>query len=345
MKTAYVYDQIFLKHDNPGHPECAARLNSIMSELKKQNLLESLIKIPSRKASFNELKLVHTKDHILNVEQTCLNNIGYLDLDTYCTKDSYKAALIAAGGIIDLTKAVISDEAKNGFAIVRPPGHHAVQDRSMGFCIFSNVALAAKFALTQKNIKRVAIVDFDVHHGNGTQDILINDPNVLFVSSHQYPHYPGTGGMNEIGMGNIVNIPFPGGVGDDGMKKAYSEIAIPLIKKFAPDLIFVSAGYDGHWRDQLAGLNFSLEGFSWISKTIVELANEICAGKIVFTLEGGYDLEVIANGVSNGIKAMLGSDDFIDPIGKSSRQEPDINGLIEQLKTLHGLIVDKDLLL
>ncbi|MFC2111159.1 histone deacetylase [Bacteroidota bacterium] len=343
MKTAYVYDPIFLKHDSYGHPECPARLHSIMNELKKQDLLKSLNQITCRKASFDELKLVHTESHIKNVERTCKNNIGYLDLDTYCNIHSFEAALIAAGGIIDLTKAVISNEAKNGFAIVRPPGHHAVQDRSMGFCIFSNVALAAKYALRLGNVNRIAIVDFDVHHGNGTQDILINDPNILYVSSHQYPYYPGSGSINEIGMGNVVNIPFPGGVGDEGMQKAYSEIAFPLIKKFAPDLILVSAGYDGHWRDQLAGLNFTCEGFSWISKTLVELANEICNGKIVFSLEGGYDLEVIANAVSNSIKALMSRDDFCDPIGKSNRTEPDINDLIKRLKTLHGIIVDMDL--
>ncbi|MCF8299136.1 MAG: histone deacetylase [Saprospiraceae bacterium] len=342
MKTTFIYDPIFLKHDSYGHPECAARLNSIMAELKSQNLLKSLIQLPARKASFEELKMVHTENHIKNVEKTCLNNIGYLDLDTYCNSYSYDAALVAAGGIIDLTKAVISNEIDNGFAIVRPPGHHAFPNRTMGFCIFNNIALAAKFALTNENIKRVAIVDYDVHHGNGTQDILINDPNVLFISSHQYPHYPGTGHINEIGMGNVVNIPFPFGVGDEGLKKAYTEVAFPLIRNFAPDLILVSAGYDAHWRDQLAGLNFSLEGFSWISKAVVELANEICDGKIVFSLEGGYDLEVIANAVSNDIKALLGNDDLLDPIGKSGQTEPDITDLIYRLKILHGLIVDMD---
>lgn len=345
MKTAYIYDPIFLKHDSYGHPECAARLNSIMTELKRQDLLKSLIQIPSRKASFDELKMVHTENHIKNVERTCQNNIGYLDLDTYCNSYSYDAALTAAGGIINLTNAVITNKVKNGFAIVRPPGHHAFGNRSMGFCIFNNIALAAKFALTNENIKRVAIVDFDVHHGNGTQDILINDPNVLFISSHQYPHYPGTGSINENGMGNVVNIPFPYRVGDEGLKKAYTEVAFPLIRRFEPDLILVSAGYDAHWRDQLAGLNFSVEGFSWITKAVVKLANEICDGKIVFTLEGGYDLEAISNCVSNSIKALLGRDDLIDPIGISSRTEPDISDLIYRLKTIHGLIVDKDLFL
>jgi len=336
-----------------GHPECPQRLDAIEDRLLITGLGHALDRREPSPASLADIELAHGSMYVASLRglsDALIEDIQAggpsrtaLDPDTSMNAHTWKAVLRSAGAALEATDAVIAGELENAFCAIRPPGHHACRDKAMGFCFFNNVAIAAKYALERHGLKRVAIVDFDVHHGNGTQDILINDPNVLFISNHQYPHYPGSGSVNEIGMGNVVNIPFSGGVGDDGLQKAYTEIAFPLIKKFAPDFIFVSAGYDGHWRDQLAGLNFSLEGFSWISKALVELSNEICEGKIVFTLEGGYDLEAGANGVSNSIKALLGRDDFIDPIGESSRTEPDVTDLIYRLKTLHGLVVDKEL--
>jgi acetoin utilization deacetylase AcuC-like enzyme len=243
--------------------------------------------------------------------------------------------------LIDLTLAVIDGQLKNGFALIRPPGHHALPDRAMGFCIFNNVAIAAKAAQLQRDLERVAIVDFDVHHGNGTQAIFEKDPSILYTSSHQYPHYPGTGSLKEIGhgkgKGTIINFPLPAGVGDEGFPAIYNEILIPAMRRFKPQIIIVSAGYDCHWSDPLAGLGLSLTGMAWISQTLVNLAEELCTGKIVFALEGGYNLDVLRIGVANSIKALLGRDDFTDPWGKSPRREPDLTEYLVEIKKIHKL--------
>ncbi len=247
----------------------------------------------------------------------------------------------AVGSSIDLTKAVIKGELKNGFALLRPPGHHAISTKSMGFCLFGNIAIAAKVAITETGISKVAIVDFDVHHGNGTQALVGDDPNILFISSHQYPFYPGTGSINEIGQGDaegtIINIPLQQGVGDEGFKTIYENLIIPSLRRFKPDLILVSAGYDAHWDDPLANLSLSLEGYDWISRKLISAADEICSGKIVFFLEGGYNLEVLSYGVANTIRGLLGIDFFEDPIGKSNRPETDVNRVIEELIKIHNL--------
>ena len=319
--TGIVYNPIFLQHDQPGHPENAKRLESIISELKEKELLKKVKLIESRLAEINEIAICHTKEYFEYVKEFCENGGGYLDPDTYSNKHSYSAAATAVGSSIDLTKVVINGELKNGFALIRPPGHHALANRSMGFCLFGNVAIAAKVALTQPGIRRVAIVDFDVHHGNGTQALVGDDPNILFISTHQYPFYPGTGSIREIGLGEaegtIVNIPFQAGVGDDGFRIAYEKIVIPSLERFKPDLILVSAGYDAHWNDPLANLNLSLTGFNWISRELIKAAEKICSGKIVFFLEGGYNLEVLSNGVANTIRGLLEDPSFEDPFGES----------------------------
>jgi acetoin utilization deacetylase AcuC-like enzyme len=211
----------------------------------------------------------------------------------------------------------------------------------MGFCLFGNIAIAANYALTQKGIKKVAIVDFDVHHGNGTQALVGDDPNILFISSHQYPFYPGTGSIHETGKGDadgtIINIPLQAGVGDDGFKIVYDKIILPSLARFKPDLIFVSAGYDAHWDDPLANLNLSLNGFDLISKKLIDIADKICSGKIVFFLEGGYNLQVLKYAVANALNRLLHLDFIEDPLGKSSLREPEINKLISELVKIHKL--------
>jgi acetoin utilization deacetylase AcuC-like enzyme len=341
LKTGIVYDDIFLKHDYPGHPENANRLKSIITGLTQQNLLGKTITIESRLAGMEEIAICHSKEYIRYVKEFCGKGGGYLDPDTYSNHYSYEAAIKAVGGSIDLATSVIKGELKNGFALLRPPGHHALANKSMGFCLFGNIAIAAKIALTQPGINKVAIVDFDVHHGNGTQALIGDDPNILFISSHQYPFYPGTGSINEIGNGEaegtVINIPFPAGVGDNGFRKAYETIVIPSIEKFKPDLILISAGYDAHWDDPLANLSLSLRGFNWISKRLIETANKICSSKIVFFLEGGYNLEVLKFGVTNSTKTLMGIEDFQDPIGPSSIQEPNVERLIKELQSIHNL--------
>lgn len=339
--TGIVYDPIFLQHDFHGHPENSARLKSIITTLKEKGLLQELAQVKSRQADFNEIRLCHTKEYIQYVKSFCEKGGGYLDPDTYSTKYSFLAAATAVGSSIDLTKNVINGKLKNGFALLRPPGHHALSNRAMGFCLFGNIAIAAKFALTQTGINKIAIVDFDVHHGNGTQALVGDDPNILFISSHQYPFYPGTGSINEIGSGDaegtILNIPLQAGVGDEGLKIVYEEVVIPSLERFKPDLILISAGYDAHWKDPLANLDLSLVGFNWISKQLINFAKNICGGKIIFFLEGGYDLDVVSYGVTNTIRRLLGIDEFEDPIGKSNQNEPDIKKLIKELIKIHNL--------
>ncbi len=297
MQTGIVYNSIFLKHDQPGHPETAKRLESIVDILNEKKLFEKIKLINPHSADANEISICHSIEYINYVKEFCEKGGGYLDPDTYANKNSFSAATTAVGSSIDLTLAIIKGEKKNGFALLRPPGHHALTNKSMGFCLFGNIAIAAKIALTQIGIEKVAIVDFDVHHGNGTQELIGDDPNILFISTHQYPYYPGTGSIHETGKGNaegtILNIPLQAGVGDDGCKLFYEKIVIPSIERFNPDLILVSAGYDAHWEDPLANLNLSLTGYNWISNKLIDTAKKISNDKIVFFLEGGYNLEVL----------------------------------------------------
>ena len=340
-RTGYVYDPIFLKHTQTGHPESDKRLEAIMAELNTSGLINLLHEIPCREATFEELSLVHTNEYINSVKEKCESGGGHLDADTYTTADSFEAAKMAAGGMIDLSMDVINGKLSNGFALVRPPGHHALRFRAMGFCIFSNVALAAKFVIKNSEIERIAIVDFDVHHGNGTQAILEDNGDILYVSTHQFPYYPGTGNYTETGRGKgegaTANFPLSQGVGDTGFKSIYNNVLIPVLNKFNPQLILVSAGYDAHWKDPLAGLSLSLEGYHWISKSLINIADEICEGRIVFALEGGYNLDVLKNGVANTFRALLHQEDFVDPIGKSPYHEPDIQDYLEKIKEFYGI--------
>jgi acetoin utilization deacetylase AcuC-like enzyme len=341
LKTGIAFDLVFLKHNQPGHPENAKRLEAILSGLKKNELFEKLIHLKSRIATEDEISICHSEEYVEQVKAFSERGGGYLDPDTYANEFSFDAAAIAVGSSIDLTKAVLNGYLKNGFALLRPPGHHALANRSMGFCLFGNIAIAVKAALQHPKIGKVAIVDFDVHHGNGTQALIGDDPNVLFISTHQYPFYPGTGSIKEIGNGDaegtVINIPLEAGVGDNGFKIAYEEIILPALRRFDPDLILVSAGYDAHWDDPLANLNLSLTGYNWISRALIKLADEICSGKIVFFLEGGYNLDVLCNGVINTIRALMGIESFDDPLGQTQQTEPDIKNLIKELHRIHKL--------
>ena len=339
--TGLVFDQVFLKHNQPGHPENSKRLESILAGLKESNLFQMLEQIKSRSAEFEEINYCHNEDYIKYVKNFCEKGGGYLDPDTYANEYSFDAASTAVGSSIDLTKAVINGDLKNGFALLRPPGHHALANRSMGFCLFGNISIAAKAALQHPKIGKVAIVDFDVHHGNGTQALVGDDPNILFISTHQFPFYPGSGSIREIGdgiaEGTVINIPLQAGVGDEGFKTVYAKILVPALHRFNPDLIMVSAGYDAHWDDPLANLNLSLTGYDWIARELIKSAEEICSGKIIFFLEGGYNLDVLKYGVTNTIRGLMGLDTFDDPLGPSKTTEPDINRLIKELHQIHKL--------
>jgi acetoin utilization deacetylase AcuC-like enzyme len=341
MDTAYVYDPIYLEHDLPSHPENAGRLKRILSALEDEGMLARLTLLQPRLASTEEVERVHTAEHVARVQRTAQAGSGYLDPDTYVSPRSFDAALMAAGGVVRAVEAVLADEIANGFALVRPPGHHATPTHAMGFCLFNNVAIAARAALVNGNVERVFIADFDVHHGNGTQDAFEGDPATFYFSTHQYPYYPGTGHWSEKGVGagegTVLDVPLPPGVGDAGYAQVFAELVWPLAGRFQPDLILVSAGYDAHWNDPLAMMNLSLAGYAWLEQELVRMAGELCGGRIVFTLEGGYQLDVLAYGVLNGFYAMLGEDTIADPFGPSPHPERPVGELITRLKDAHGL--------
>jgi len=341
MDTAYVYDPIYLEHDLPSHPENARRLKRILSTLEDEGVLPRLHPLKPRLATIEELERVHTPTHIERVRQVAQAGGGHLDPDTYTSPRSFDAALMAAGGLVRAVEAVLTGEVTNGFGLVRPPGHHATATRAMGFCLFNNVAVAARAALAGGQVERVFIADFDVHHGNGTNDTFADDPAVFYFSTHQYPHYPGTGHWDDTGRGagegTALNVPLPPYVGDAGYAQVFAELAWPLAERFQPDLILVSAGYDAHWSDPLAQMNLSLTGYAWMERELVRMAEQLCDGRIVSTLEGGYQLEVLSYGVLNSCYAMLGEDTIADPLGPSPYPERPVDALVIQLKDVHSL--------
>ncbi len=342
-KVGLVYDPVYLEHDTGSHPENAGRLIAVMNHLKQTHTLEKLVNIKPVPATESELMLVHSKGHILHVKQESEIGVGYLDTDTTVSSGSYEAAVYAAGGAIRAVRAVMTGEVNSAFALVRPPGHHATRDEAMGFCLFNNVAIAAKYALNTYPVRRIAIIDFDVHHGNGTQDAFEANPDVLYVSTHESPLYPGSGSENETGLGEArgtkVNIPLPAGCGDVEYKRAYSEIIVPVVTRFKPDLIMVSAGYDANFRDSIAMMRLTVSGYGMIVGFIKEMADNLCDGRIVFTLEGGYNYEALAESVNATLDVLLGRSEIIDTLGKpdSATRAPDISGLIARIKRIHNL--------
>jgi acetoin utilization deacetylase AcuC-like enzyme len=268
---------------------------------------------------------------------------GWLDGDTVISSASYDVALHAAGGVIKATDGVMRGELDSAFALVRPPGHHAIQSRAMGFCLFNNVAIAAKYAENNYNLERILIVDFDVHHGNGTQETFYSDPKVLYFSTHQYPLYPGTGSIWEMGTGDgegtTINMPLPAWCGDEEYLQLFQEILVPIARRFQPQLILVSAGYDTHWADQIALMQVSITGFARMVMILKELASELCQGRLVFTLEGGYNKQALAYSIKATLEALLGETVVDDPIGKSTdaRGPTGADEVIQQVKKIHNL--------
>jgi len=342
MATGYVYHPIYLEHDTGQHVEVAARLEAIMSYLEKTGLISRLTLIEPRPATVDEIALIHNRSYIKEIEATAARGGGWLDPDTVMSPRSYEAARYAAGGVIRAVEAVMAGEVANAFALVRPPGHHATAGQAMGFCLFNNLAIAAKYALAKYKLERILVIDFDVHHGNGTQAAFYADPQVMYISTHEYPFYPGTGALNETGSGagrgTNLNIPLPAGCGDSEYLEVFEQIIVPAARRFKPRLILVSTGYDGHWADPLAMMNLSVSGYARIAEIIKELAEELCGGRLALTLEGGYSLEALAASVKATFDVLLGSA-VREPIEEPARRfgPPNIDGLIAEIKQLHGL--------
>jgi acetoin utilization deacetylase AcuC-like enzyme len=305
-----------------------------------------------------ELEMIHAPDYISYVKSKAEKGGGWLDPDTIMSPKSYEAALYAAGGLMGAVEAVMRGEVDNAFALVRPPGHHAIRDRAMGFCIFNNIAVAAKFALSKFSLNRILIADFDVHHGNGTQDAFYADPGVLYFSTHQYPFYPGTGWIDETGTGEgegtTVNFPMTAGWGDEEylrtfnevlvpvarrFQPTFNEVLVPVARRFQPQLILVSAGFDAHWADQLAMMQVSVKGFAQMVMILKELAAELCQGRLIFTLEGGYNLQVVASSTKAVFDVLLGNSEIDDPLGKASiaRKPEGFDEHIEAIKRIQHI--------
>jgi len=342
VKTGLVYDPIYLEHDTGNHVENSQRLVAIMSHLEETGLINQATTLSPRPASAEELEMVHSSEYISYIRSNAEKGGGWLDPDTVMCPRSYEVALYAAGGVLTAVEAVMKGKVDNAFALVRPPGHHATHNRAMGFCIFNNVAIAAKFALDNFNLNRVLIADFDVHHGNGTQDSFYADPKVLYFSTHQYPFYPGTGSASETGAGEgkgfTVNFPMAAGWGDEEYLSAFNEVLVPVARRFQPQLVLVSAGFDPHWADSLAMMEVTITGFAQMVRVLKELAIELCQGRLVLTLEGGYNLQVAAASTKATFDILLDSPEIVDPLGGSPRGKPGgFQEHIKKIKELHHL--------
>src|SRR5579859_776298 len=344
MSVAIVTSPEYLKHDFADHPECAQRLRAIEAALDSPalGLREFLVPLSPQPASQEQICAVHTPGYVLALRRAMARAPGYVDsAPTYIVPESYDVACLSAGGALRAVDAVLGGEAEAAFALIRPPGHHAEPDQPMGFCLFNNIAIAARHALRQPGIQRVLIVDFDVHHGNGTQDIFYDDPAVLFISSHQEGIYPGTGAIGETGasrgQGFNVNLPLPDGAGDYAFDQLTAEVVEPLAARFKPDLLLVSAGFDAHWLDPLAGLQLTLKGYGRLTTSLMQIASAYCRGRMVLTLEGGYHLAALTGGVTTVLRTLLGETDIPDSLGRPPRPEPDVRDIIAQAKAIHGL--------
>ena len=305
--TTFVYTHpSSLDHDTGlGHPERTARIETVYAALAGDSYA-SLERREARRASLDDLARVHESGYVRrSLDEMPASGRARMDPDTVVSPGSGEAALRAAGAVIDAVDEVASGNASNAFCAVRPPGHHAEAGRGMGFCLFNNVAVGAMHARAAHGLRKIAIVDFDVHHGNGTQAMFAGDPAALFASTHQYPHYPGTGAADETGVGNVFNAPLEAGSGGAEFRTAMDDRILPALRAFAPQMLLVSAGFDAHARDPLASLNFEEEDFEWATQRLLEIAEEFASGRLVSTLEGGYDLQALGASVQAHVGALI----------------------------------------
>jgi acetoin utilization deacetylase AcuC-like enzyme len=358
MTTALIYDPIFLEHITPPkHPERPQRLEMAIKVLEALGWLQrdGLVNIPPREATEDELAAVHDRAYIRQVkevaeevareEQQGGRKTRFFATDTYISAQSYAVAIKAAGAPLTAIDAIMSGEVDNAYCLVRPPGHHALPDEAMGFCLFNNVAIAAQYALDRHGLERVMIIDYDVHHGNGIQDIFYTDPRVLYFSVHQAPFYPGTGHSDELGegagLGTTINVPLPATVGYEVYEPVFRQVMAHAADRFDPQLILVSAGFDAHWNDPLGQMNLSTAGFAQLTKLIIDLAQTLCNGRLVIVQEGGYNLDVMGACVATCINLLLGDDAAVDSLGAGPDAEKEFHlnseVLVAELRRIHKL--------
>lgn len=311
--TGLVYDPRYLAHDmGAGHPESPNRLRAIMQRLEQSGLVAELTRIEPRPAEDEWVTLVHQFAYVeqLNQEAPTSGRVS-LDADTSMSPGSLTAAYLAAGGALAGVDAIMAGQVQHVFCAVRPPGHHAEADRAMGFCLFNNVAIAARYAQKRYGVQRVLIVDWDVHHGNGTQHSFEADPSILFFSTHQYPHYPGTGRATESGTGPgqglTINVPMEAGEGDDEYRAVFQKVLVPAADEFKPEFVIVSAGFDAHRDDPLASMGLTEEGYAELTSIVAGIANRHCRGRLLSSLEGGYNLTALAASVERHVRALVES--------------------------------------
>ena len=338
-RFAVVEDPRYQEHAGPsGHPDCPERLAAVGQAL--DGVREGLVALPSRPADDGELLRVHTAGHLEALREATGAAPLQLDPDTYLSPRSLEVARLAAGGCIDLSRAVLRGQVDAGLAAVRPPGHHAEGSRAMGFCLFNNVAVAARTLQREEQVDRILVLDWDVHHGNGSQHSFESDPGVLYLSTHQFPHYPGTGAAGEAGVGRgegaTVNVPMPAGCGDAEYLGVFQRVVVPVVESFRPELILVSAGFDAHADDPLAGMGVSGRGFLEMARIVRALADDVCQGRLVFVLEGGY----APTGLREGIQAVLAASlaEQTPPLAKAVDASPGtpLAQVLDRVHAVHG---------
>lgn len=339
-ELVYFYPAGHEAHFEPGHPERPERIETIKDALKANDLWKNFSKLNPYQIPDNVICGIHDAGYLNNLERICKLGQHY-DMDTYTRPASWKLALNAAGGGIAVADQIWSGSAKRGFALTRPPGHHATRNRAMGFCLLNNIALAAEYLLRNKDANRLAIIDIDLHHGNGTQDIFYQRSEVFYISTHQYPHYPGTGAVNETGRGEgkdtTANIPLPPMSGDTAFVTALDEIIFPLLDRYKPEMILVSYGFDAHFRDPLGYLLLTTGGYHQLISKLTYWADENCKGRIALYLEGGYDLDAARSCSLSVLSALLGGSGH-----EFNERSPTPEGenwmpIIEQVKNVWGI--------
>ncbi|MHB8515926.1 MAG: histone deacetylase family protein [Dehalococcoidia bacterium] len=341
-RVGYLYDPVFLDHDTGAHAENGARMTATMALLEESGLLTRVHRIGAAPATAGDLALVHDPRYVDAVRRAAAAGGGWADPDTLITPRSYDVAARVAGGTLAALDVVLARDVDAAFCLVRPPGHHAMPVQAMGFCLFNHVAIAAAHARQRCGIERVAIVDIDVHHGNGTQDAFYGDPSVLYISTHQYPFYPGTGAADETGAsagrGFNINVPLPAGCGDAAYARVFDEVVLPALRRFRPGLLLVSAGFDAHFADPLASECLSVDGYGALVAMLIAAARELCGGRLLIALEGGYDLVALPWCVRRTVELLLGDEPSPDPLGSvPSRPASDLDDVIAEVRRLHAL--------